>query len=120
MRGTMRASGPCTSFQCFENSPKSTVSRFLISPLRIIIVLLQYLCWCCSSVDDVPFTQYSGVIAFAGCANPLVRFQLVSWVCAFEPTFPTALATNSEQHQEAGFLHLVSFRKLELVEQDGV
>ena len=29
-------------------------------------------------------------------------------------------STNSEQHQEAGFLHLVSFRKLELVEQDGV
>jgi DNA-binding IclR family transcriptional regulator len=68
----------------------------------------------------VPFTQYSGVIAFAGCTAPLFRFQLVSWVCAFEPTFPTALATNSEQHQEAGFLHLVSFRKLELVEQDGV
>ena len=41
-------------------------------------------------------------------------------MCAFEPTFPTALATNSEQHHEAGFLHLVSFRKLELVEQDGV
>src|SRR5687767_677918 len=83
-----------------------------MSPLRIITELLQYLCWCCSSVDDVPFTQYGGgVIAFAGCADPLVRFQLVSWVYTFEPTFPTALATNPEQHQGAGFLHLVSFRK---------